>query len=112
MTKLKIISTLLITFGIINIPVQAQNINDNQPDTFQSNEVNPLYGESGFNPLDLIHNANFCRNRTSADFAEDTNKNLDTAADDFKKQQLQRLIEMQQQNDTSVNGQSNDVITP
>lgn len=102
----KVFSISLIALGIINLfnlPTNAQNANIQEKNAFQSNEQNPLYGDSGFNPMDLIHNANFFNNRTGADFADDTNKNIDTAASDFKKQQLQRLMQMQQQQDTLNN---------
>ena len=82
MIDLKIISPLLITFSLMSIysqPVNAQSVNSKELDVFQSNEVDPLYGTSGFNPMDLIHNANLFNGRTGADFAEDTNKQLDTA---------------------------------
>jgi Tfp pilus assembly protein PilV len=106
MMNFKFVSSLLITVGILslfNLPTNAQNANNQEKNPFQSNEQNPLYGESGFNPMDLIHNANFFNSRTGADFADDTNKNIDTAASDFKKQQLQRLMQMQQQQDTLNN---------
>ena len=103
--QLKLVFSFLITLGFINvfdISVNAQNANFNEQEPFQQNEQNPLYGGSNFNPMDLIHNANFFNSRSGADFAEDTNKNIDSAADDFKKQQLQKLIEMNQQQDQNV----------
>lgn len=94
-------TTLTITLGFIGFSqnsLNAQSITNNQqPQPYQSNEVNPLYGTSGFNPMQLIHNANFLNGRNSNDFAEDTNKNIDNAAEDFKQQQLKRMMEMQKQ---------------
>jgi hypothetical protein len=94
----KNLSTIIISLGLITIThnsVNAQGINNNgQPQPFQSNEKNPLYGD-GINPMDLIHNANFFNSRNGEDFAEDTNRNLDSAADDFKQQQKKRMMEMQ-----------------
>lgn len=108
MMKLKIVSSLLLTWGLLNLAnfsVQAQNANlNNSEDPFQSNEQDPLYGGSGFNPMDLIHNANFFNGRNSAEFAEDSNNHLDNAADNFKKQQLQRLMEMRQQEGNEIIG--------
>ena len=100
MMKSKIIFPLMVTLGLVgisNLTANAQSLEKSELETFQSNEVDPLYGSSGFNPMDLIHNANFLNGRTSADFAEDTNKQLDNATTDFKQQQLQRMIELQQQ---------------
>lgn len=93
-------TTLTITLGFISFSqnyVNAQNINNQQPQPYQSNEVNPMYGTSGFNPMQLIHNANFLNGRNGDEFAEDTNKNINSAAEDFKQQQLKRMIEMQKQ---------------
>jgi hypothetical protein len=98
-TNSKILASVIISLGLITIThnsVNAQSINNQQPQPFQSNEKNPLYGD-GINPLDLIHNANFFNSRNGADFAEDTNSNIDSAAKDFKQQQQKRMMEMQQQ---------------
>lgn len=102
-TDSKILGTIIISLGLITItnnPVNAQSINNRQPQPFQSNEKNPLYGD-GINPMDLIHNANFFNSRNSEDFAEDTNRNIDSAADDFKQQQKKRMMEMQQQQEST-----------
>ena len=114
MINFKIISTALISLSLISLTtnsIQAQSINDKEPNPYQSNEQNPLEGSSGINPMDLIHNANLLNLRNSSDFMEDTNKNLDTAASDFKKQQLQRMVEMQQQGQTANTDDSNSSIS-
>jgi DNA anti-recombination protein RmuC len=62
---------------------------------FQSNEQNVNgFGNSGFDPLSLIHNANFSRSRNSSDFADDTNQSLNKAAQEFKRQQQQQLQQL------------------
>lgn len=100
----KILVSIIISLGFITIAdnsVNAQGINNNgQPQPFQSNEKNPLHGD-GINPLDLIHNANFLNSRNGEDFAEDTNRNLDSAAEDFKQQQKKRMMEMQKQKEST-----------
>ncbi len=70
-------------------------------DPFQQNEVNPNnYGlGNGFDPMSLIHNANLSRGRNFEDFVDDTNQNLNKAAEDFKRQQQQQL----QQGSTGAN---------
>ncbi len=103
----KIIICLLISLGFITLlpnSIKAQAVNLKEPEPFQSNEKSTLYGD-GFNPMDLIHNANLLNNRSSSDFAEDTNSNINKAADDFKKQQLERMQQMQQQSkpDSEIN---------
>ena len=105
MMKLKIATSLLVSLGLIhlfNIPANAQNANISDQSPYQSNEQNPIYGDSEFNPWDFIHNATLFNRRSSGDFAEDTNNQLNTATDEFKKQQLQKLMEMEQQNEQEV----------
>lgn len=102
----KILMSLMVGLSLITVmnnAVNAQGINrtNGQPDPFQRNEKNPLYGD-GINPLDLIHNANFLNGRNSADFAEDTNVNINNAAQDFKRQQQQRMLEMQKKSPEST----------
>lgn len=99
MLNRQILISLFISFALISLfpaSIKAQAVNEKEPNPFQSNEKSPLYGD-GINPLDLIHNANLLNNRSASDFAEDTNNNLDKAADDFKKQQLERMRQMQQE---------------
>ncbi|BFM38568.1 hypothetical protein [Synechocystis sp. LKSZ1] len=76
-------------------PTPAQTHNSTTNDGFQSNEQNVNgFGTSGFDPLSLIHNANFSRSRNSSDFADDTNQNLNKAAQEFKRQQQQQLQQL------------------
>jgi hypothetical protein len=73
----------------------AQSVDiPNAPDAelSPSNEVNstsPL--GNGLNLNDLMHNANFSRSRNSSEFADDTQRKLKKAADEFKQMQLQQL---------------------
>jgi hypothetical protein len=65
---------------------------------FQKNERSSQGSDflgDGFNPLNLIHNANLRRSRNGADFAEDSQTNLNKAAADFKRQQQLRLQQQQ-----------------
>ena len=45
------------------------------------------------NPFDLIHNSNLSRTRSLGEFAEDTEKNINSAAEEFKRLRLQQLQE-------------------
>jgi hypothetical protein len=75
-----------------NSPVSPAN------EGFQKNERSTQGSDvlgDGFNPLNLIHNANFRRSRNGEDFAEDTQTNLNKAAADFKRQQQLRLQQQQ-----------------
>lgn len=104
----KTLTLSVLTIGLINSlsPItNAQNtINRQQNQPFQTNERNPLYGD-GINPLDLIHNANLLNNRSGSDFAEETKQNINSAAENFKRQQQQRILEMQQKQNTAVENQ-------
>lgn len=72
---------------------QLQNLQE--PPTYQNSEQDPNKGAfSGFDPASLIHNANLSRSRNGTDFAEDTQQNLNKAANDFKRQQ-QLLLQNQ-----------------
>lgn len=93
---LRQLSCVLIGLGTVGgIPqmVLAQSIDViNKDNGYQSNEQDPA-GEFGniFNPMDLMHRSNLQRNRNAGDFAEDTNNNLNEAAQEFKLLQQRRL---------------------
>jgi hypothetical protein len=60
---------------------------------YQTNERSTT-GDStlgNFNPLNLIHNANLQRSRGPGQFQEDSRIELDRAAEEFKRQQRERL---------------------
>lgn len=106
--NIKHIFTITASFALILIsatPNYAQSANLKKTDPFQKNEVNPLYGTGGLNPMDLIHNANFLNGRSDAEFYQDSNDNLDSAADKFKKEQLLRM----QQNEQKLESNSTDI---
>lgn len=67
----------------------------NEP--FPTNEQDPVFGGQDFDPIDIIHDANLGRGQTADEFREQTNENLDEASQDFRRQQLERLRELQQQ---------------
>ena len=51
-----------------------------------------IYSEEWFRSLSsIIHNANLSRSRNAGEFADDTRRNLQKAADEFKLLQQQRL---------------------
>ena len=93
---LKQLSCVLIGLGTLGgIPqiILAQSIDViNEDNSYQSNEEDPA-GEFGdiFNPMDLMHRSNLQRSRNAGDFAEDTNNNLNKAAQEFKLLQQRRL---------------------
>ncbi|HEY9813515.1 MAG TPA: hypothetical protein V6D31_08260, partial [Candidatus Sericytochromatia bacterium] len=68
----------------------------------QAQERDPLTGSSndGFNPLDLIHRANLGSLRTYEEFSAEQRTNLNSAADDFRKRQLEMIRKMNQNSAT------------
>ncbi|MGP0128458.1 MAG: hypothetical protein ACTMUB_04070 [cyanobacterium endosymbiont of Rhopalodia musculus] len=87
-----LISSLGTVGGIPQI-ILAQSVDViNEENNYQNNEQDPA-GELGniFNPMDLMHRSNLQRSRNAGDFAEDTNNNLNKAAQEFKLIQQRRL---------------------
>jgi hypothetical protein len=103
-------TALLLGFTPVTLS-QTENYDEGllKPNTdgnFQKNEVDSM-GEStfgsGFDPMQMIHNANFRRSRNGAEFAEDTQNNLNNAAEEFKRLQQQRILEQTQDAESQVN---------
>jgi hypothetical protein len=71
-----------------------------EPDnsTYQSNEKDALYGDSvgGLNPLDLMHRAQQANGRSSEEFNEESQVQLNNSASEFKRLQQQRILEQRQ----------------
>ncbi len=102
--KKKIFNSLFIALGVSTLAIttaSAQSINQRQDNPFPSNEQNPLYGD-GINPMQLIHNATMMNRRNSSAFNEDSNRSIDNAAKNFRQQQQQRIMEMQQNQKTDT----------
>ncbi|MDV2998694.1 MAG: hypothetical protein N5P05_000300 [Chroococcopsis gigantea SAG 12.99] len=86
------VSSIFLAWGNVKTGLHAQTLNPSEP-AFQKNEKETgLNGGiiDGFNPLDLIHNSNFQR-RSSSDFQDDSNQEIDKAASEFKRRQLEQL---------------------
>lgn len=84
--------SLLVGLGFWTESSMAQvNPNNNG---YQENEQDAMTGGTlgnSFNPMDLIHNSNFRRSRNSSEFQEDTNSELQNAAEKFKRQQQEAI---------------------
>ena len=77
------------------LPAQAQISVDDDPqsvDNLPTGEVNSLTGGNSFNPLELIHRANLSNGRDAATFSQDTENNLNDAAAEFRRQQLELFL--------------------
>ena len=75
-------------------PAIAQQTNPQDPSPYQENEYDSMGGSTfgnSFNPLDLIHRANLSTGRNTEEFSEESQQNLNNAADQFKRQQQERL---------------------
>lgn len=96
----RLLAIALLSTGSVflsQLPSPAQYTPPAEEKPFTANEVDPTKQGlgNGFDPMSLIHNANLSRSRTGADFAEDTQRTLNDAANEFKRQQQQRLQETQ-----------------
>ena len=99
--RLGFILSLALTLGVgFSISAKAQSGVDDQG--YQSNEQNGLEGSGGLNPLDLIHRSQQFGRRSASEFEEESSGQINNSAADFKRLQQQRLLEMQQQPDVSV----------
>lgn len=67
----------------------------NNTGTFQNNEIGAFDGleQGSFNPLDLFHMMNMGGRRSLGQFRQEQNSNLNNAAQEFRRQQLELLNE-------------------
>lgn len=87
---LSVMGTLL-SMGQLSVAQTDDTIKPNEG--FQKNEIDT--GESslggGLDPFQLIHNSNLRRSRTSSEFADDTRTQIESAAEQFKRQQQEQF---------------------
>ena len=102
---------ILFTLGtlLVNSPsVFAQPLNSPTSDgEFQSNEQDAngsSFGNS-FKPLDLIHRVNLSNGRDAEEFNNDSAVNINNAASEFKKLQLEKLQNQQPESSNNSVGQ-------
>jgi hypothetical protein len=65
----------------------------NNTGTFQNNEIGAFDGleQGSFHPLDLFHMMNMGGRRSLGEFRQEQNNNLNNAAQEFRRQQLELL---------------------
>lgn len=92
----KILLTLVGAIALsatVSHPLRAQT-NSEARGEYQKNEQDTMgggiFGE-GFNPMNLIHNANLSRSRGPDQFRQDAGNQLESAAEKFKRLQRERL---------------------
>ena len=80
----------------------AQYQQNNEANSYQSNERDSLYGDgiTGINPLDLIHRANLSNGRSYEEFNQDAAGQIQNSASEFKRLQQEKIIEQYQQSET------------
>lgn len=80
------------TFSLI-IPSLAQSQNSDD-DVYQSNEKDTMSGGiGGFDPIDLIHNANLSTGRNADEFSEESQTQIKDSAAEFRRIQQERMQE-------------------
>lgn len=83
----------------LNSATFAQSGADNEG--YQSNEKSTSFGGTSgdidINPLDLIHRIQQGNRRSTEEFNEESQGQLDNSATDFKRLQQQRILEQQSQ---------------
>ncbi|MEC4985645.1 MAG: hypothetical protein SAJ37_20960 [Oscillatoria sp. PMC 1068.18] len=100
------VAKITLSFGIAGIisclgqsATLAQNVDPQEGDVYQSNERDTFSGSLGdgsFNPFNLIHRANLTGDRSLDEFRQESTENLNNAADDFRRLQLERMRSRQQ----------------
>ncbi|NJM87537.1 MAG: hypothetical protein HC847_10410 [Hydrococcus sp. RU_2_2] len=121
LTSKKLISSLSLLIGstvgtiaLLGQTAFAQQVNsmDNRDrPEYQTNEQNTMgggFGGNSFNAFDLIHRANMNRGRSMGEFQQETNSGMRSAAEEFKRQQNERLqMENQQSGSSAPVGEQN-----
>lgn len=103
--KLAIGLALGATLGCFAQPIlaQTQTQHNSTSTGFQDNEANFFDGaeQGSFNPLDIFHGVNLGSKITPGEFRQNTNRSLDSSAAEFRRQQLERIRQQQQNNSTA-----------
>ena len=81
---------------VLATTAQAQSSRDvpsNDPfrDSPNTGDRNPMQGEGGLDMFDIIHRSNFGGGQTLEDFRSGQEGRLNTAADDFRRRQLELI---------------------
>jgi len=68
---------------------------------YQDNESSTTFGNSSFNPFDLIHNSRLNNGRDPSQFRRDSSEGLDNAAANYRQQLLQYWQTQKQNQETT-----------
>jgi hypothetical protein len=102
LTKITLIGSTFFLISSLNQASFAQVTNNQNSDGYQQNEQDSFGGQGGFNPFNLIHNANLGISRSMGEFKQETEQNLNDAAAEFKRLQIERIRQQRSQNSTNV----------
>lgn len=96
------LSAAFILAVIAQQPSFAQTTNPNDDDPFPSSEQDSIFGGENFNPFDLIHNSNLRNGTTREEFHKNSQEEINSAGDEFRRLQLERLRQMEEQSSSEV----------
>jgi hypothetical protein len=94
--------SLVSSLGAVGFAQSANDLNGG----YQSNEANSTYGTdlgTNFNPMNLIHQMNLQNGVNQEDFYNESQENINNAADDFKRQQEERMLKQSTPETTTTN---------
>jgi len=93
LTRILSLSAAIALSAVALLPAtsRAQRSDDAQADVFPTSEPGNGFGGSSFSPFDLIHRATLGTLRDSREFRRDAARNLNDAAAEFRRQQMERL---------------------
>jgi hypothetical protein len=105
--SLGIALALTSSLGFVSFAQSASDLDEG----FQSNEANSTYGTdlgSSFNPMQLIHRMNLNNGVNQQEFSTESKQNINSAADDFKRQQQERMLNQSSTNETTTDTTTTD----
>lgn len=103
---IKFVAVTLTASSVFGLTTGAAYGNGSSVDEgFQSSETDTFSGSGGFNPFDLIHQAQRGEVRSMGEFTTDAQSNIKNASLDFRAQQQLLLLQMLQQRKSSNLGQ-------
>lgn len=100
MIKLPLL-TLACGLSLACLSISAAPSFAQEKDIYQENESSTTFGNTNFNPFDLIHNSRLNNGRDQAQFRQDTSEGIDNAAANYRQQLLQYWKTQKQNQETT-----------
>ncbi|MBW4574344.1 MAG: hypothetical protein KME08_03580 [Aphanothece sp. CMT-3BRIN-NPC111] len=98
-TSLGVLAGMGVASCLLPQPSLAQSAYPSSSDNLNEGNNNPFssrYDDSGFSPLDMIHRAQLGTLRSFDEFNSEQSESLNNAADEFRRQQIERLRQQNQ----------------